>query len=427
MRRDVFGFKPTYDFAPLSSLSVIFRQARYSPAARKGAPVKIIDCWATDPPSQFISDNFGTYYVSRGGSQFPSDALAAANLMTIVPPERQTDPKYGVPRDLIAIPDDAAAFSEFVARRATSLSLASALFSPRLDIRDIRWSGSFGLVVGESFSDRILFWNSRLFIPSWLDSDICCFRVTLDQLRQPGFVSTLGDLLKHRNFVNGGSGGQSRVTLRSLSLSTEDLEAAKQLIAGTKPWGPLDIEQLDSLDAFVPAERSLAEARDVNHFDGSFFKRPDWTQFTWSPPVARPPTKVPDHLSDAPPRQFFTQGFWCADFAFDCEGPGPRLGRGNRWMLPKRWRMAGSFKSSLVGDAGPATVPPAGRRSRGGNLSIFVSTDHPLDTIEVPTPYRAMAHALAVDGRWSRPDAEHGDVHPSGKVSGCVPQTKLGT
>jgi hypothetical protein len=40
-RLDVFGFKPSYqfEFKPLSSLSIIFRLARYSLASRQGAPV----------------------------------------------------------------------------------------------------------------------------------------------------------------------------------------------------------------------------------------------------------------------------------------------------------------------------------------------------------------------------------------------------
>jgi hypothetical protein len=44
-RLDVYGFKPSYDATLLSSLSLVFKLARYAPAARDGAPVKIIDCW----------------------------------------------------------------------------------------------------------------------------------------------------------------------------------------------------------------------------------------------------------------------------------------------------------------------------------------------------------------------------------------------
>jgi hypothetical protein len=71
-RLDVFGFKPSYDFSPLSSLSVIFRLARHSPAIAEGPRVKIIDSWHTESPTGFLTDKFGTYFQSRGGSIYPS-------------------------------------------------------------------------------------------------------------------------------------------------------------------------------------------------------------------------------------------------------------------------------------------------------------------------------------------------------------------
>jgi hypothetical protein len=96
-------------------------------------------------------------------------------------------------------------------------------------------------------------------------------------------------------------------------------------------------------------------------------------------------------------RQAFTEGYWCTDFIFEYDRPGPRFADENRWMLPRRWRMAGAFKASLVGEP-PQAAPPSARRSRDGNLAIFVSGDHPVETIKVPTAYEAMQHALAADG-----------------------------
>jgi hypothetical protein len=80
-RLDVFGFKPSYGFSPLSSLSVIFRLARYRPATAQGVRVQVIDSWHTERPSRFLTDNFGTYLWSRGGNIYPPDAAAAARVV----------------------------------------------------------------------------------------------------------------------------------------------------------------------------------------------------------------------------------------------------------------------------------------------------------------------------------------------------------
>jgi hypothetical protein len=83
-RLDVFGFKPNYAFQPLSSLSVIFRFARFAPSRTQASPVRIIDAWFTESPSRFLTDNFGIYHASMGGGLYLEFDSSAQTLEEVV-------------------------------------------------------------------------------------------------------------------------------------------------------------------------------------------------------------------------------------------------------------------------------------------------------------------------------------------------------
>ncbi len=161
-RLDLNGFRPQYP-AALSSLSTVFRLARHSPMVAR-PKIKIIDNWHTEKPSRFLTDNFGTYHTSAATGVYPNDARSTAGLLTIVSDDHYEKHGYGVPRDLDRVASEEMAFLEFVARRVTSLSMLSSLYATRLEIRDYRWSDAFNLVIGDSFEDRLMFWNARLLI-----------------------------------------------------------------------------------------------------------------------------------------------------------------------------------------------------------------------------------------------------------------------
>jgi hypothetical protein len=413
-RLDVYGFKPSYGFSPLSSLSTIFRLARHSPLTGEVPRIRIIDSWQTEQPSRFLTDNFGTYRQSWATSLYPSDATPAATLLEIVSDSKRSGP-MGVRPEMDTVSTEMAAFEEFAKKRATSLSLISALFAPKLDISAGRWSGSFNLVVGDTFEDRILFWNARLLVPAWLDSELCCFRVSMDQLNNSNFLRLLGDLLKQRNHVNPGAGGQAHLSIRSASADASQLSEAREKVLSCRPWGPVVAESITTLDQIAPPLEALQTARESIRLAGDFYSRSEWLPFVWSPPIARPPAIIPDHILDAPARQRFVTGFWCTDFLFQCDETTPAFATDSSWILPKRWRMAGAFAASLVG-APRFDRPPEARRSRGGNLTVSVSADHPVETIRVPTAYEAVRYALVDDGAWVQPDAPH-RIYPASKAA----------
>lgn len=411
-RSDVYGFKPRLDFAPLSSMSVVFRLARHSPRSDQGGRVSIIDSWYTESPTRYLTDNFGTYHWSAATGQFPTDATGSAALLTVVSTEKYEDRSYGVPRDLNRVGSEFEAVKQFAAGAATSLSLLSALYSPKLEIQDYRWSESFNLVIGESFEDRILFWNARLFIPTWIDRSLCCLRINSSQLHDHDFLAQLSEMINRRNFVRPGSGGQSQLTVRSVSVSQQELEVVRSTLGTANMWSATSIHKLATLDELAPAAAALERANETSHYVDT--QVPSWTSFKFLGSAACPPTIIPDHLADAPIRQTFTQGYWSADFRFQYDGVNTRYGRANCWNLPRRWRMAQAFRPSIAGHE-THSLPPPPRRSRHGNLTLFSRSVERIEQVQIPVVEEAFHFAFVLDGRYVRQDRNPGE-HPGVKV-----------
>ena len=416
-RLDVFGFKPNLRVTPLSSLSVIFRLARYrgGPGAG-GTTLKIIDNWYAETPSRFLTDNLGTYHVSRGTSMYPQDARQAATLLTIISPDNVA--RQGAPRDLDMVGSENLALTEFAHGRAMSLSLASCRFAPKLEIQTARWSDSFNLVVGESFADRVLFWNARLLLPDWLDNELGCLRVTLDQLRDDQIRANIADLINRHNHAKAG-GGQSQLTVRSMSLNVADLDEAVRLVNQARTWSAIRRDPVRRLSEISPTADELERAQEGSRFSAEQYSRQ--VAFQWLPPMARPPAIAPDHLVDAPPKQVFTQGYWSNEFVFEYGGGAHKRGT-NLWMLPRRWPLAGAFERTYVGMASGAV--PVARRCRDGTVGVVVDCDHPIETIKVPKPIAALRHGLAFVGSWVRPDGPDDKAEPSNKVDWISPSNE---
>lgn len=395
------NFRPRYSGSPLSSLSTVFRLARHSPP-REGPRIKVLDSWHTEKPTRFMTDNFGYRSTSAASGLYPNDAKSTAGLLTVVSEEFFSHRKYGVPRDLDRVDTERTALSEFVAKRATSVSLLSSLFATRLELRDRSWSTAFNLVIGETFEDRLLFWNARLLIPAWLDSDLCCLRMTLDQTRDDDLMKLVAQLINSRNNVNNGSGGQSQLIIRSASVSEEDLADVLARLRAAKVWSATGPVAVVPGGHVVPTTDALEHAHERDEATGMRRWGARWHAFQWQPPVANPPAREPEHLKDAPPGQHFTLGVWALDLSFEYPGDKPTFAQENVWILPKRWRMAAAFDLKFASAGFANALLPLSRTTRSGNLAAFVAVDRPLVSVKVPTIEEAMYLALCRDAAVTR-------------------------
>ncbi|MEG8058054.1 hypothetical protein QP150_16375 [Sphingomonas sp. 22L2VL55-3] len=421
-RLDFRSFSPSYGAAPLQSLSTIFKRSRYRDHRSVVGPLPLIDSWHTEQPSRFLTDNFGTYHGSYGTSAYPPDARSAAQLLTIVNPEMVADRRYGVPQDLLSVPSEIEAFKEFGQRRASSLAIASMDFASKLDVHHARWSGSFCLVVGNSYQDRIMFWNSRLLLRNWIGSDLGSFRVDHEQLNDDDIFRALVTLINERNFVNSGSGGQPQISLRSTTMPLEELDALATRLRAARCWSIPQTQFVTDLAIMAPPDGALEEASPHSPLGSMFDRQARANQFTWTSSLATPVTAPPEHLSDVPHRQTFATGAWASDYLLDHDGSKPRFSNGNLWLLPRRWRMAGAFKVDFTAVSRDLVYPA--RSSRTGELTLFESRERRVRSIHVPTGAEAIRFALLEDGHWQRGVDYQGPVLPKSAVDWLEPSNE---
>ena len=392
-------FRPHYDQALLSSMSTVFRLARHSPAGH-GPKIKVVGSWHTETASRLLLDNLGSYYASAATGMYPNDAQGAAGLLTIVSDEFFYDRRFGVPQTLGRIPHEYQAFREFLNGQATGMSMLSAMFASRIEVQDQRWSTAFNLVVGDSFEDRLLFWNARLLIPSWLDGDLCCFRITVEDLKDQDFPKLLAALINRRNHVNGGSGGQPQVRVRSATHDEDTLSVVLNQMIAEGLWNLGATEVVPGGHA-IPSSEALRRVRETTHGLSTFHRGVEGKEFHWTPPLARLPATTPDHLKDAPPGQAFTLGCWAVDLRLEHKSDNYELtlptGMQNEWGLPKRWRMAGAFKPKFETRSASPHLYGLNRTNRDGNLTIFAGVNQVLISVEVPTVREAVQFALCRD------------------------------
>lgn len=421
-RFDVHGFTPRYGAHPLQSLSTIFKRSRYRDHRSVNGPLKIIDSWHTEEASRFLTDNFGTYHSSYATSIYPPDAGASAQLLTIVSDEKKADHKYGVPQDLISVPNETAAFNEFATRQAASLSLASMDFATKLNVNHGRWSDSFHLVVGSSYLDRILFWNGRLLLPNWVGADLGAFRVEIEQLSNERFFETLVTLLNQRNFVNSGTGGQYQLTIRSTSVPNEELAIIAERLRSARCWSISRSEFVPDLAAMVPPIKELNQASPSTPLGSVFNSKPASNEFSWTAPMASPVVPPPDHLADVPHRHSFATGVWASDYLLQNAEDKPRFSTENVWLLPRRWRMAGAFKVDFTATSQDLIYPA--RSSRTGELTLYERLERRVRTITVPSGKNAIRYALFEDGHWQRMPNYRGPLIPKSPVDWMAPSNE---
>jgi hypothetical protein len=395
-------YRPHLPVGPLTVLSVTAAMARgdFMSVPR---PVALVDTHIGTQPSLFLQENFGCYGQSLSPWPIARNMADYLKPVTFVPSEFHEDSRLW-PR---AEGDTVFSEQELLDRIASQkdlrgLAQISASLVPRLELGETAWARTVNFVVGDSFADRLIFWNALHLTPVSRSADITALKVSKDDLNDADRFNAIVNIIKKRVYVPfSGSGSQVHIVARSASLPANELEQIVQRLRAADKFNIYTSEHIYSVDAVVPSVSALNDVRE--HVEPvSTLQSHDWHELIFPENTFRPPIVLPRHLQDTPllPRTA-KEGLWQLDL--DIERAVDHSWIENvqhHWRLPRRLRMVGAFTGPYgLHRTLPLCMP---RATVGGLLSLAAGIDGTLPEITLPTDEVAFRYAICHERDWWR-------------------------
>jgi hypothetical protein len=392
------SWRPDLPIKPLgivTLLPLLARRSRFGPPQ----PLRIATGLGQLQRSRFLADSFGTHdnmVEQRATSQLAGEVQIIAAAGDDVRPEHSRH-----------ITETVRSVEEMLMRLgnrpyATTYAQLSAILTPRPDMREYPWSQSFNVTIGDTVVDRLLFWNGRSLYPLWRDGDPVDLRVPSQLLANEAFCDALVAYLTGIPSVSGdNSGGSQNVTLRSSSVPLAELDAIRAKLTREKQWIGFRCDFANSVDRCVPARLDdQGWAYGISQVGGLQTGR--WVDKLVTAGQWHLTSDIPEHLRHAPTSfQSEGEGLWAVDLDVERgEDNSPYDNVRDRWRLPRRLRMTGSFVGHyrLTDSHGPTLLP---RVSRFGLLTLLAGGAGALPTIHEPTDHDVIVGGLTQGRDWT--------------------------
>ena len=249
------------------------------------------------------------------------------------------------------------------------------MFAPRLEIDNSRLGLEFNIVVGDSWTDRLLYWNMRTHFPKWRDTGFVDLRIPASFLDNEPAIKSVGQFLKNRNHITGNGGGSPYAVVRSSSIPRDKLKSFSAKLKEHHSWSVFRVEQFTSEEACIPPREILANSSYL--MTDTFIGRSSnvWSETSFQEDEIRISPPAPDHLRYASTALLSPyEGAWAVDLDIERKIDYSRFSNlTQRWRLPRRLRMTASFVNTydIEGRHGHTAIP---RVARGGLLTLYANS-----------------------------------------------------
>lgn len=390
-------FRIELPIAPLASLSTTLQYARAYPASAP-QPVRVVDYLPGQPNDRFIDDNFGSFYNSYSRWPIPENLADAVKPLAVASEKLLSAPNRGRRYEGETVGDAIALLSHMAGHRNTyGLGQIAADATPRIELREA-YDNAFTLVVGNTFEDRVAYWNLRSRDPVFLGREVTTLIVDPARLEEEAFFAALAEFLKTRNGVPRNSGGPW-VQIRSASIPVESLSMLCERFRGHDNWNGYHVGSPITLDGIAPSAQVLSNARHLAM--GGFFERaPEWKEFPAVGDKAHPPVVMPSHIAHLQSQNFATSGSWALDVDIERQENHSRYSNvRHKWFFPRRLRFHQAFLG-FYESKGWGREYRHTRANALGALSLYAGFGEELPTINLPTDEVAFQFAMQRGDTW---------------------------
>ena len=345
--RHVTEWRPRFHEAhePLHTLSLLPYLASNRSWGHEGR-LSLLTAYRNTPPDPFITDSFGIAPFGPGWAQ-ADDVLKYVDTLALGC--RENDHQRGAASEDIA--DATALLARLSAWNPETLTMAqiSALAYEAHGHRRARAWDTYNIIIGDTTSDRIAFWNGRVGAEPYLRRSIIALRIPEARLDDSVFLDAVVEFVARTNYPRSG-GAPAHAAIRSASVAPDRLKGL------VEPLGRRNVRV--SVQAITDLS-ACAAADDKYWFPA---RELDIQRYTESPIVLRP--MQPAHLKLWPvQRSMITSGAWAVSATLYRDTP-QYSGVDGAAKVPRRWQAVHAITTD--------GVPKA---ARSGALRFIAAND----------------------------------------------------
>lgn len=391
------GFRIELPTAGLSSLSVlpVFVSRSWG---FEGPPrnIKILSKYPDRSESSFLLENFGFLSTS-----FPYGAIGSAHpelysTFTLISESALADRSLGKdPRATYVTSENEVLEALGAGGGPLTLAQLSEFFAPFLDPGLRIAPDGTCIVIGDTPSDRLAFWNIHHRFERPYFSEITSLRLPKAKAYDEAFLERLRQILRFRG-VRGAHGRNDHIRLYSCSLTRDELNDIARLLQKGKMWLQVSVAPLPDHAAIVPRFRGGDWI--PLKFGGFRLEPRAQKSAEFNGNCASIPLAYPWHMKEALPPADLRRGDWMLDLSIDREVDHSQyVNQRHEWRFPRRLRLDQAFQFEWEAERPLHLHRRSIRVVRPGLLSTSINVEITRASITIPDDYSAFRVAICGD------------------------------